>query len=211
MAQDPNQQSQYSSGYSGYTAQPGNTSGSQQYSQQGAHQQGSYDDQQSYYQQQQQQQQQQYSSYQPPLSATGGRSAHDPTSTGLNARTEALLSYLLGWVSGLIFFVIERKNRFVRFHAAQSFLFFGSLSIVFFVLRLIGYFVGIIPFLGGLLGFVLNPLLACLTSVVLIAAGLIWVFLMIQSYRGVTVRLPFFSNYADSLVNKFTRKNKSTI
>ncbi len=212
MAQDPNQQSQYSSGYSGSTAQPGNTSGSQQYGQQGAHQQGSYDDQQFYYQQQQQQQQQrQYSSYQPPLSATAGRNAHDPTSTGLSGRTEALLSYLLGWVSGLIFFAIERKNRFVRFHAAQSFVFFGFAFVVFFVLRLIGYLVSIIPFLGGFLGFVLNPVLACLTSVVLIAAGLIWVFLMIQSYRGVTVRLPFFGNYADSMVDRFTRKNKSTI
>jgi uncharacterized membrane protein len=212
MAQDPNQQGQYSSGYGGYTAQPGSTAGNQQFGQQSGYQQGSYNDQQSYYgQQQQQQQQQQYGSYQPPLSAADGRSAHDPTSTGLSGRTEALLSYLLGWVSGLIFFVIERKNRFVRFHAAQSIVFTGFVFVVYLVLRLIGYLVGIIPFLGGLLGFVVNPVLACLTFVVLIPAGLIWLFLMIQSYRGVTVRLPFFGNYAESLVERFTRKRKSTI
>lgn len=209
MAQDPNQQSQYSSGYSGPTAQPGNTAGNQQFGQQSGYQQGSYDDQQSYYGQQQQQQQ--YGSYQPPLSAAGGRSAHDPTSTGLSGRTEALLSYLLGWVSGLIFFLIERKNRFVRFHAAQSFVFFGFVFVVFFALRLIGYLVSIIPFVGGFLGFFLNPVLGLLTFIVLIPAGLIWLFLMIQAYRGVTVRLPFFGNYAESLVERFTRKRKSTI
>ncbi|MFL5693562.1 MAG: DUF4870 domain-containing protein [Ktedonobacteraceae bacterium] len=208
MAQDPNQQGQYSSGYGGYTAQPGNTAGNQQFGQQSGYQQGSYDDQQSHYGQQQQQQ---YGSYQPPLSAADGRSAHDPTSTGLSGRTEALLSYLLGWVSGLIFFLIERKNRFVRFHAAQSFVFFGLVSVVFIVLRLIGYLISIIPFLGGLLGFVLNPVLACLTFIILIPAGLIWLFLMVQAYRGVTVRLPFFGNYAESLVERFTRKRNSTI
>jgi uncharacterized membrane protein len=209
MAQDPNQQSQYSSGYSGPTAQPGNAAGNQQFGQQSGYQQGSYDDQQSYYGQQQQQQQ--YGSYQPPLSAAEGRSAHDPTSTGLSGRTEALLSYLLGWVSGLIFFLIERKNRFVRFHAAQSFVFFGFVFVVFFALRLIGYLVSIIPFVGGFLGFFLNPVLGFLTFVVLVPAGLIWLFLMLQAYRGATVRLPFFGNYAESLVERFTRKRKSTI
>jgi uncharacterized membrane protein len=208
MAQDPNQQGQYSSGYGGYTAQPGSTAGNQQFGQQSGYQQGS-DDQQSHYGQQQQQQQ--YGSYQPPLSASDGRSAHDPTSTGLSGRTEALLSYLLGWVSGLIFFLIERKNRFVRFHAAQSFVFFGFVFVVFFALRLIGYLVSIIPFVGGFLGFFLNPVLGFLTFVVLVPAGLIWLFLMIQAYRGVTVRLPFFGNYAESLVERFTRKRKSTI
>src|SRR2546421_10757894 len=123
MRQDPNQQSQYGRGYRASTQppRPSDTFDSQQYGQQ---------------------QQRQSGTYQPPGSAARGTGAHDPTSTGLNARTEALLSYVLGWFSGLIFFVIERKNRFVRFHAAQSFIFFGIVSVVYIVIRLLS----IIPF-----------------------------------------------------------------
>src|SRR5579859_2315984 len=135
MAQEPDQQSQYSTGYGGYTPppRPSDTYGAQQQSYQ--QQPGGYSGQQqdSYSGQQQQQfasGQQQYDTYQPPISASQGTSAHDPTTTGMNGRTAALASYVLWWFTGLIFFVIERKNRFVRFHAAQSFLFFGSVSIV---------------------------------------------------------------------------------
>src|SRR5436309_8068002 len=209
MAQDPNQQSTYSSGYGGYTPPPRPsdpyTGPQDEYQQQ--QQQGSYQGQQQQQQQQfsygQQQQQQQYGTYQPPSSAARGGSAFDPTTTGLNARTEALLSYLLGWFSGLIFFLIERKNRFVRFHAAQSFIFFGIVSVLYIVIRLLG----IIP----LLGFLLSPVLSCATLIVLIPAALIWVFLMIQAYRGVTVSLPIVSGYAESLVTRFSPKKKSTI
>jgi len=197
MGQDPNQQSQYGRGYGGYTQppRPSDTFDSQQYGQQqGSYQQSSYG---------QQQQQQQSGTYQPPGSATRGTGAHDPTSTGLNGRTEALLSYVLGWFSGLIFFVIERKNRFVRFHAAQSFIFFGIVSVVYIVIRLLS----IIP----LLGFLLSPVLGCATLILLIPAALIWVLLMIQAYRGVTIRLPIVGGYAESLVTRFSPKKKSTI
>ena len=191
MGQDPNQQSQYGRGYGGYTQppRPSDTFDSQQYGQQqGSYQQSSYG----------QQQQQQSGTYQPPGSAARGTGAHDPTSTGLNARTEALLSYVLGWFSGLIFFVIERKNRFVRFHAAQSFIFFGIVSVVYIVIRLLS----IIP----VLGFLLSPVLGCATLILLIPAALIWVLLMIQAYRGVNFRLPIISGYADSRIDRFTSK-----
>ena len=196
MGQDPNQQGQYGRGYGGYTQppRPSDTFDSQQYGQQqGSYQQSSYG----------QQQQQQSGTYQPPGSAARGTGAHDLTSTGLNARTEALLSYVLGWFSGLIFFVIERKNRFVRFHAAQSFIFFGIVSVVYIVIRLLS----IIP----VLGFLLSPVLGCATLILLIPAALIWVLLMIQAYRGVNFRLPIISGYADSLIDRFTSKKKSTI
>ena len=202
MAQDPNQQSTYSSGYGGYTQPPRPsdpyTGPQDEYQQQ---QQGGYQGQQ---QQQQQfsygQQQQQYGTYQPPSSAARGGSAFDPTTTGLNARTEALLSYALWWFSGLIFFLIERKNRFVRFHAAQSFIFFGGVSVLLSIL----HFISIIPILGFLLGL---PL-AFATTVITILAIIVWLFMMFQAYRGVYFRLPFVSGYADRLVDRFTSKKK---
>src|SRR5256714_11190853 len=230
MGQDKNSEEEYRTGYGGYgryTApqQPGsaNTPGSgQQYGQQSGGQQSSYgqqgSQQQQGYQQSsygQQYQQQEYepggtsntsntsntgSTYQPPFSATQGMSAQGPTSTGLSARTEAILGYLFWWLGGLVFFVIERKNRFVRFHAAQSFIFFGGVSVVLALL----HFISIIPILGFLLGL---PL-AFATTVITILAIIVWLFMMFQAYRGVYFRLPFVSGYADRLVDRFTSKKK---
>ena len=42
------------------------------------------------------------------------------TSVGLQANVAGLLCYLVGWITGLIFFLIEKENKFVRFHALQS-------------------------------------------------------------------------------------------
>jgi len=50
------------------------------------------------------------------------------TSTGIQANMAALLSYLAGWITGLIFFLVEKENKFVRFHAMQSILASGGLS-----------------------------------------------------------------------------------
>jgi uncharacterized membrane protein len=220
MGQDNTSNSQYGSGYGGYTPQPdpndpyGNQNQNQRYGQQGGYgQQQSTFDAYSYgqggpgQQQQQQygqQQQQQYTPYQPPASVLGGGTAYDTTSTGISARTEALLSYVLGWVTGLIFFVIERKNSFVRFAAAQSIVFFGTMTIIYFLVRIIGGILGAIP----LLGLLISPIFGIIATIVWIVTFLVWIFLLIQSYRGKTVRLPFFSAYADSMVNRSTRRQR---
>jgi len=227
MGQDKNSEDEYRTGYGGYgryTApqQPGsaNTPGSgQQYGQQSGGQQSSYgqqgSQQQQGYQQSsygQQYQQQEYepgstsntsntsSTYQPPFSATQGISAQGPTSTGLSARTEAILGYLFWWLGGLVFFVIERKNRFVRFHAAQSIIFFGGVSVLLEALHLIS----LIP----LLGFLLYIPLSFASTIITVIAILTWLFMMFQMYRGRNFRIPIVSEYADRLVDRFTSKKK---
>ncbi len=149
-------------------------------------------------QQQQQQQQQQYGqrskgAYQPPRSAARGTSPVDSTSTGLNARMEALLSYLLGWVTGLIFFVVERKNKYVRFHAIQSFLYFGSLAIILGILKVVGGFLGSIFLIGFVLGFIFNVAIFLVGFIVFVS----WLYLMIQAYRGKKPKVPFFGDFAE--------------
>src|SRR6266705_859993 len=115
---------------SGYNPQAGQPAGSQQYAP-GCYQQSAY------------QYQQPYGTGAPP---SAGAAASGPTSMGMQPNVAAGLSYVLGWITGLVFFLMEKQNRFVRFHAMQSILFFGGLSVLGIVLRII---IGIdIPFLS---------------------------------------------------------------
>ena len=78
------------------------------------------------------------------------------TSTGLDANVAAALTYAVGWVTGLAFLVMEKDNRFVRFHAMQSTIVFATLSLGFILLQSI-------PLLGMLLSvFIVIPLSAVL-------------------------------------------------
>ncbi len=216
MGQDKDSESEYRTGYGGYgryttPQQPGDASSGQQYGQlggqsgQGGTQQSSQQQgyQQSSYGQQFQQQEYADSTYQAPGSAAPTMSAFGPTTTPLSARIEALLSYGLWWVGGLAFFFVERKNRFVRFHAAQSIIFFGAVSVLLGVLQLIS----IIP----LLGFLLSVPISFASTIITIIAVVTWLFMMVQMYRGKNVRIPIVSGYAESLLDRFTSKKNRTI
>ena len=104
----------------------------------------------------------------------------DQSSTGLKPNLAALLSYLFGWITGVIFYLIETKSQFVRFHAAQSIIVFGAISIVAIVLFFI-------PFLGVLLG---------------ILSFVLWIILMLKAYQGDTYKLPFAGDLAEKWATK---------
>jgi uncharacterized membrane protein len=111
------------------------------------------------------------------------------TSTGMQANIEGLLCYAVGWVTGLIFFLIEKENKFVRFHALQSMIVFGAL----FVLQIaVGMFMG--AFLGVLIPF-FNGFVA-LVSLVL------WIVLMVKAYQGEKFKLPIAGDMAEKNVEK---------
>jgi uncharacterized membrane protein len=101
------------------------------------------------------------------------------TSTGMNQNVAGLLCYLAGWITGLIFFLIEKENRFVRFHAMQSIITFGSLTVLFMVL-------GFIP----ILGWMLMPVLAILQLI-------LWIVLMVKAYQGQLFKLPMIGDLAE--------------
>ena len=105
--------------------------------------------------------------------------------SGLDSNVAGLLCYVLGWLTGLIFILIEKDDRFVRFHAAQSIVVFGGLTIVEFILWA---FVFAVP---GLWFFL--PLLA-LTWLVL------WILLMVKAYQGEEFHLPIAGDIADNWV-----------
>src|SRR6185369_8769164 len=68
----------------------------------------------------------------PPVPSAPGKS-----STGLDENIAALLSYIAGWISGLVFFLIEKDSRLVRFHAMQSLILSGGGFVVLFVLWIV--------------------------------------------------------------------------
>ena len=189
QGQDPNQ------GYGGYQQpqqpqqpQPTDPYSGQQYGQpgyqppaSGYEQQGGYQQPGSNYGQQQYGQ----PGYQQPFGTPGATG----TSIGLTQNVAAGLSYLFTWVSGLIIFLTEKQNRFVRFHAMQSILFFGGLTVASILISILSnfsflWFFGYLSWLVDVVGFV----------------G--WIVLMINGFQGKYFKLPIVGDYAEKYANQ---------
>jgi uncharacterized membrane protein len=115
--------------------------------------------------------------------------APQPAAAGLQENVAGLLCYLLGWLTGIIFLLID-KRPFVRFHAAQSIVVFGSL----FVLRLILTFFWIGSYHYGFFG--IHLLISFALGIVTLLA---WVILMIFAYQGKRYEVPIAAGIARSL------------
>jgi uncharacterized membrane protein len=118
------------------------------------------------------------------------------TSTGIQANVAGLLSYVLGWLTGLIFFLIEKENKFVRFHALQSIITFGGLTVLGIA---ISVFVGIFAAMGA--GF-LVPVLSLINGLLGVLGLILWILLMIKAYQGEKFKLPIAGDIAEKHVEK---------
>jgi uncharacterized membrane protein len=103
------------------------------------------------------------------------------STTELKPNTAGLLCYLGFWITGIIFIVLEQKNRTIRFHAIQSIIVFGSLNIVYLLLRPI-------PFVGLFFGVVIGVL-----------AFVLWLLLMIKGSQGY-FSLPVAGDLAEKIL-----------
>ena len=101
------------------------------------------------------------------------------TDTGIKPNVAALFSYLLGFVTGLIFILIEKQNKFVRFHAMQSIVVFGALF-------LLNWFLSLIPAVGALI-----------SGLVSLASLVLWIVLMVKAYQGEQFKLPIAGELAE--------------
>lgn len=110
-------------------------------------------------------------------------------SSGMSNNVAGLLCYLVGWVTGLIFLLIEpyKNDKFVRFHAFQSIFFNVALIGVYIVVVILGIILSVIH-----LGLLMLPLWLVLWLGIL---G-IWVFLMIKAYNNQTFKLPLIGDLA---------------
>jgi len=107
-----------------------------------------------------------------------------------------LLCYVLGWVTGIIFFLID-KRPFVRFHAAQSIVVFGGLHVINIVLAIV--FGAGFMMMGGFGAFGLGWALYSLIGLV---ALILWVLLMVKAYQGEKYEVPIAGGIAKSFAGK---------
>jgi len=125
------------------------------------------------------------------------------SSTGLDENIAALLSYVFGWVSGLIFFLIEKDSRLVRFHAMQSILLNVSIGVLAFVLWIIAFILLlIISQLSDALSTVAGLLMTLLWLAFSLGILIAWIMCLVKPYQGQYFKLPLIGNFAE----KFSAK-----
>ncbi len=101
-----------------------------------------------------------------------------------NENLLAAASYLLWFVTGIIILLVEKQNKFVRFHAMQSTILFGGIFVI-------NIFLGFIPILGWLVGLLLS-----------FVAFILWIVLMWKAFQGETYKIPYVGDLAEKQLAK---------
>ena len=118
----------------------------------------------------------------------------EPTSTGVDARLSSVLCYAGWWVTGLVFLFAERRHAGVRFHAAQSIVVFGALSVALFLCggaSAVAFFVAgptfqLVQMIGNVLG---------------LAAVVLWLYLLLTTWQGETWQVPVAGDLAKKIAS----------
>lgn len=106
------------------------------------------------------------------------------TSAKGNENLMAAASYLLGFITGIIFLLIEKESKVVRFHAMQSTILFGGIFVINIAL-------GFIPLLGWFTGLILS-----------FVAFILWILLMWKAFQGEMYKVPYVGNIAEQQLKK---------
>lgn len=93
---------------------------------------------------------------------------------GLDRNMANAATYLLGWVTGLIFLLVEKEDKEIRFNAMQSIILSGGLMIISFI---------------PVIGLILAPFLGIIGLVA-------WIVLLVKTYQGEKIVLPIVGEYA---------------
>ena len=108
----------------------------------------------------------------------------ETTDTKQNQNIIAALTYLLGFITGIIFLFVEKNNKFIRFHAMQSTITFGGLFVLNIVLQAV-------PFFGQVV-----------SSLLSLAGLIVWIVLMIKALQGEYFKLPYIGELAEKYMGK---------
>lgn len=118
------------------------------------------------------------------------------STTGLSTRTASVLSYLGWWVTGLLFWAVERRDRIVLFHAAQATVAFGALAVL-------------MALLGGLALVMLSyapagfTVLITAAALVWVAGVALWLVAIWKASQGDRLRIPLASRLADAWARRY--------
>jgi uncharacterized membrane protein len=107
--------------------------------------------------------------------------ARGKASTGLKPNVAGLLCYLLFWVTGLEFLFVEKRDKFIRFHAIQSIIVFGFISAAFLLLFWI-------PVIGWVFSYILVAM-----------AFVLWILLMVKAYQGNQYKVFIAGKFAEKI------------
>ena len=125
------------------------------------------------------------------------------SSTGLDENVAALLSYILNWISGLVFFLIEKDSRLVRFHAMQSILLTAAAVVVGIVLWVAWIVLAIIlAMMSDVLASLVSILIGLVIFVFYIAVLLAFILCMVKAYQKQYFKLPVIGNFAEKFSTK---------
>jgi uncharacterized membrane protein len=119
------------------------------------------------------------------------------SSTGLSANVAGLLCYVAGWITGIIFVVLEKKNVFVKFHAWQSIMVFGVLTAAHLILSTILRAIAIATFSPGLAIFA-----GVIGTIIWILMAILWIILIIQAGTGKMWKVPWAGDWAEKQISK---------
>lgn len=108
----------------------------------------------------------------------------EKTAIGLDENITGALAYLFWFITGIIFLLLEKDNKFVRFHAMQSIVFFAAYF-------LISVILGFIPIIGLIFSILMAPI-----------GIIIALFLMYKAYKGEMFKLPIVGDMAEQFLNK---------
>ena len=110
------------------------------------------------------------------------------TSIGLDENVASLLCYLGWWITGIVFYVVEKENKTVKFNAMQSILTFGGINILMILCVILNF----IPFIGFIF--------QILVWLVWVGGIILWIILMVKSFQGETYKLPVVGDMAEKQV-----------
>jgi uncharacterized membrane protein len=111
----------------------------------------------------------------------GKQKAETVSTLDLEPNIAGLLCYVAGWISGVIFLLLEQKNKFVRFHAIQSIIVFGALHLASVILTHI-------PFFGWFFGVIIG-----------VFCFILWIVLMVKAYHHQLYKVPLAGDLAEKL------------
>jgi uncharacterized membrane protein len=123
------------------------------------------------------------------------------SSTGMSANTAGLLCYVLGWITGIVFAVREKKSTFVKFHAWQSIMTFGVLTVAPIILLILIYLIGKSGW-DAFGAFLVIIIIAAIGVLIGVLSFILWIILMIRAGRGKMWKVPWAGNWAEKQASK---------